>query len=482
MNRVGNERHSSSYVPPRAGMHRARSKSDLTINELGIKKTHFFSSFIQKINEMDKDLAEIKARYLPQPSPRIPIDATNEKIAYLKVKLDKFNSKSWVCEPSLIATLERTQNLLIDFYSDQEFKSILKAQIEYVNDSLLKGVIRYEDPKTKKGSDLINYVNVVAISETGQRLLAADKELFLKFSNVHILSLSKKISLLYPREEKHESFFAELIQAIHSIHERKVEVKPEEIGNLLQNLNELNTEVQKNFDTSGDHIRTELSSLLKPDPGQDFSYSNVYPVSLFEDFGLVDEPSKETQRFYLNKILNEIVKTEEEFSKNIGLIAEAPLFTALVKEGVITMEEMADLRRGWKKLHSSSEQLAAQLKQKDSCLRDKFESFLAAFTPPFIDEQMENCKVLMCHFMEGNKILHKIKANVKGQQMLMGFSAINRLDLFDIWIMPIQRPPRYILLIKEVKKMVSIEAVEKRLDYVEKWVKAINFFAPDFSK
>lgn len=481
MDSVGHHRHSSTYDTPKAGFHRARSKSDLTINELEIKKSSFVSCFIQKMHEMEKDFAEIKARYFPQASPRVESNNTEEKITFLKGKLEKINIKNPICDPGLLEKLERIQKLSVNVYSDQEYRSLLSAQIEYVTYGLLKGIFLREDSQ-KRTADLLDYVNILAIAPAGQNLLAGDKKLFQTLSNAYILSLSKKISLLYPKQDSHETQFAELIQTITTIHEGKLETKAEDIGHLLQGLNEFNRTIQKCLDESVSKIHEELFSLLRPDPHLDFAFNDIKFVPLFVDFELVDDPAKDYRRVCLDKVLTELIKTEEAFCKNVGVIAETGMFAALAKENVINMDELAILRKGWKKLRSSSTQLHSMLTANTETLVHKFESFLGALTPQGLDDHMENCKVLMVNFMESNKILHKIQANPKGKQMLLAFSAINRLDIFDLWIMPVQRPPRYILLVKEVMKLVEIDAVSKRLGYLEKWVRAINFFAPDFSR
>jgi len=465
-------------------MHRARSKSDLTISALDTK-TSRAQRFLERVQEMDQDLAEIKSRLLINASFCNACDKVSFRIAFLQSKLEAFRDKNSLAPSDFIEILERMKKISGTFYSDAEDKSVLRIQIDYVSGSLGKGVLYAEDAAGHR-SDLLDYVNSLAVLDKGKELLREDKKLFFQYSNAQIISLSKKLSLAYPRFEIHENHFTLLIESITSIHAKKETVPKEEMDTLIKNLMKLNERVKQCFDETASVIHKELSLLYKPDPHQDFSFTNVSHNHLFVDQSLIDDPAKEERRKTLNNVLTEMAKTEEIFSKRVAAVAECHLFSALAKENVITMDDLECLGKGWSELQLSSIQFHSQLTKKTETesLISKYECFLATFVPQYIDVQMENCKTIMYHFMQSNKIIKKIQFNPKGQQMLLGFSAMNRLDIIDIWIMPIQRPPRYILLAKEVLKVMvpEGEAVHRRIDYLEKWVKAINFYAPDFSK
>lgn len=480
------QRHSSSYTLPKAGMHRARSKSDLTVSELEAK-TSRAKRFLERVHEMDHDLAEIKARTLLHMSSRKGSDGTEIRIAFLKSKLVKIRDKNCLAPSRLIENLERIKQLSGNLYSDAEFRSVLRAQIDYVSESLGRGILFAEDSKGHR-FDLLDYVNALAFLDKGKELLREDKKLFFQFSNAQIISLSKKLSLAYPRVDHHESLFTQLIESITSFQAKKENIPLQEMDLLIKNLIWLNESVQCSFDQTINAIQNELSLLFKPDPKQDFTLTPMVQNSLFFEQSLIDDPVKEDRRKALHNILTELAKSEEAFIKRVAVVSECQLFSALAKEKIITEDELDCLQKGWSELKLSSTQLHFMLTSHTKTDTDsivyQYERFLAAFVPQYIDPQMENCKTIMCHFMKSNAIIKKIQLDPKGLQMLLGFSAMNRLDIIDIWIMPVQRPPRYILLAKEVLKIMQPEgeAVLMRIDYLEKWVKAINFYAPDFSK
>lgn len=486
MEPITSQRPASAYTLPKAGLHRARSKSDLTVSELE-SKTSRAKRFLERVYEMDHDLAEIKARTLIHMSPRKGTDNTSSRIAFLQSKLQKMRDKNYLAPPDLIENLERIKKLSGNLYSDAEYKSVLRAQIDYVSESLGKGILYNEDCQGHR-SDLLDYVNALAFLDKGMELLRDDSKLFLQYSTAQIISLSKKLSLAYPRVDSHETQFTQLIETIMSFHAKKESISLKEMNDLIKNLIGLNESVQHHFEATSDTIQRELSELYKPDPNQDFTFTNIGRNSLFFEQSLIDDPAKEERRKALNSVLNEIAKSEEIFNQRVAAVSNCHLFSALAKENIITPEELDCLRKGWSELQFSSSQLHSMLILKGKTDTDslvyKYERFLGTFIPQYIDPQMENCKTVMCHFMKCNAIIKKIQADPKGQQMLFGFSATQRLDIIDIWIMPVQRPPRYILLAKEVFKIMQPEgkAVELRIGYLEKWLKAINFYAPDFSK
>ena len=109
----------------------------------------------------------------------------------------------------------------------------------------------------------------------------------------------------------------------------------------------------------------------------------------------------------------------------------------------------------------------------------KLEACLIAFSPESVTNILKNFKRVICNFTLTNQIIKQLQGDVQSQLLLENFKALNKMDIVDILIMPVQRPPRYVLLLNECIKLLgpglATKCLSDRVNYLQKWILSINY-------
>lgn len=439
--------------------------------------------FIAKMEEMEKDFQELKARRLRLMAQAPQDEDLKEKEwkLFLKCKLDRFNSNSKFAIPEILEKLEKVRTFFLQDQRNEDLKQQFLDQIKLLISCYQEGVIFYFCRRQQKAMDLMDYLEILALTPQGREILQNDKEVFFEFGNAYVLTIGKKLSLLHPKNDDLETLFSEIIALWSTSQEAFNNAIPEieTIQKLIVKIHTINDEIHTALQTSIETVRQQLSQLTKPKKGGFLDQPDLEMFAvLLEENSLVDDPENERLKKLIGHVLSEILDTEKEFRNKSALIAESTLFQALVKEKVVVEEEGDVVQKGWTEVVKSSEKLIGLLNRPSDTLSQQLKNCFLAFSPQEIESHMENINSLVCRFIEADRILKRIKESKKGEQMLLGFSAVHRVEIVDIWIRPMQRLLRYNLLLTELqnrlKDEIAKEAMGKRISYLKQWSDAIN--------
>ena len=280
--------------------------------------------------------------------------------------------------------------------------------------------------------------------------------------------------------------------------------------------------------------RAEFKSLLKQKPSNADAIiefiSNLPKVIVRIDAKSKAEELKNTQieNIDFNKteienpkkikeIISETIHTEESFLKNLkylmgnGNISHS-LFTLLENKGLISKTEKMDMSAGWEDLIQGSERFLNNLKKYERETKEKIEEFLKAnpslseedlkvkeeevlleemiraymhaFDPNHVEPYLKLFPAIINKYDAMRQKFEKIwpKGNEKeakssAQIIIDKFSNSIGNDPSGVIIMPIQRIPRYVMLMEDLGKKVRGQAAKelnKELKFLKLYADIIN--------
>ena len=475
-----------SYLGLRPSHHRKNQE-----NILQIEVRENVARFITEIRKVGDTFSETKSRTIRLSDYKVQwkTQESLDKVPILQRKLSKIQDLSKVIYIEKVTEYKILYNSLLSRTTTQEFKFAFLSLVNYLLLNFEFGIVCFMDQHVKQSKDLLDDLEKACQSLYALDLLNNDPEVFFNYANTYILTLGKKLSLLYPRNDVLELIFSDIIKKFVTIQTSfQDRQRDSDVFNYLQlSLQQLNNGISEAIHKSSETLRRDLSLLTEPKKGIVLSI----PVGvnlLYVDSGIVDDPItypiQERKKYTLDQIISkDLLLTEEAFNQKLEMIVNTTLFDTLVNEKILSENEKTDLLKGWKELSDCSKQFLFILKRELSS--NKISALLQAFSPQNIENYMEQYKFIVCHFIPTNKILQKIKTSEHGQQLLQEFKAMHAVHLTDIWGMPMQRPPRYKGILSEIVKNLEEddirEALSERLEYLTKWVDAINYFFPEYS-
>jgi len=170
---------------------------------------------------------------------------------------------------------------------------------------------------------------------------------------------------------------------------------------------------------------------------------------------LTPEERKKQKAFILmrKKILDELLETEESYVNNLNTLQQH-FITPLEKSNSLTESELFSLVSNWAELVAFHADFFVALTKKAkewsdmTPIFDLFEEF---------SQRLSIYKPYMANYNRSSlHLLYLCKKSGATQRIVKGFEEYmkrtTRLPIESVFIMPIQRIPRYILLLKEMKK------------------------------
>jgi hypothetical protein len=389
-------------------------------------------------------------------------DDNLEEIKSLDSKLKNIIENSKIATPDISQKLEHLEKNV----NKANFLELIQEVITWYN----QGFCSYKS-SSHETFELFHIFNKCSQTESGKTLLRTDIDVFNSFGTAFILIMSKKLAMLFPKEESLLNEFSEVSEVISAIQWSFQNGTPEHevVKTLLARVSELNHNIEKALKTSMERLSNDLVHLLIPHKGLSFTHNKVQEAQF----------PKGDRRKAIDNIIKELIRTELEYNQKIETIVNTTLFKELIVQNIIDSDEEKQLCEGWAKLYEQSLKMVTNL----NIAANMVEGVLIAFSPQNIEEYMEAYKQIVCKFVCTNKIIQKIRSHPTGLQRIADHK-VNRLDLVDIWIMPVQRPLRYPMLLKDLincfEDLVVKKALSDRLNYVARWAKAINLLSPKY--
>lgn len=432
----------------------------------------------------------------------------------------RFNeSESLAKAASLLASLKKDEQILItgndslfvakksrsDYNERDCGRMALLHTIQMAITSLEKEVVHF--PFQSQTSDILQLLKLIANTHWGQEFLINDNEVFFNYINAYIFFISQRLSVIYPKNPVLEKQFADIIARIHTLQSclENSTLSIRELEQILLMVHVFACTVSIELQFAAQQLRKKLSEMIKPKgdillPMPDLNSESLFMQTLSLDQAKPsdNDVARQAKLKCLSNIMNELIVTESTFCDSISQICfgsfnsvspdrQMTFFEVLLAEELISLEELQLLSKGWGDLRLSSINLVKLLASDDSKSdpKDILRCCLEAFSPQKIFHHMQNFQTVVVNFVESDKIIKRLQSSEKGARKLNDFKGVARSDIIDILIKPVQRPPRYELLLGELIKTCSAsvvrDALKCRQEYIKNWIKAIQL-SVDFEK
>lgn len=492
----------------------------------GITRSQYLTKFMLQIEDFNKDFEEIKR--INKSCHQIQTNSMNgeDSTEYRHLK-KRYES---ICENMKPALLSKTP-MLSEFYhlleqlkpediliydensklkiikkssvTEDLSKAAEKAFLEITSlflTSLGEGRTSFiyskndtQDNPIIENFSLFEILKMIGSTKWAQELIFSKKEIYFEFTNIYIFALSKNLELSFPLKKELENQFLDIISFIAETEKLIGEhvFQQNVIDGFLATLHIFAQHTSQELETAKVSICKKLSELSEPKPSVSFIVPDLSSDPAFNAGWIIDDPGRESRHQHLQNILQEIIRTEILFHEKIHFISnkcwdlsdsglKGTFFEFLKHENVIETVTLNVVTVGWSELQESSGCLSKNCSIATTTnLIKQIETCLLAFSPEHMYGHLKNFKSVICNYTVTDKMIKGLQRDAKGKELLSKFKAMNKVDIIDVLIMPVQRPPRYILLLNECLKAMepglATNSLSDRVLYLQKWVQSINY-------
>lgn len=375
----------------------------------------------------------------------------------------------------------------------------LKNIIKLVLDSLEHGINSYDsfvntaDGKKEKATiSLLEILMQTGMTAWAQNLICRDKEVYFAYNNVFILAISKNLSNLFPRDSELENQFLDIIADISKNEDPSGVVISQEywIKDFQPKLHDFVRKIANALNISTRLLSKKLSEQTEPKFDKIIGIPNLSVEPIFFELDLIDEKNPfEAKKKSISAILKEIATTESVLHNKTLLLtkkiwpissknSQGNFFESLQEYTVIDPEFCSQLTFHFEELSKTSHRLIENFSQSKSLI-NHMEACLISFSPQIIHSHLKHLKFLSGAYTKTDEIIKNCLKNEQTNQKLQEFKHVNKTDIIDILIMPVQRAPRYVLLLNELAKQFDSipikNTITERINYLQRWIESINY-------